>query len=114
MRKQHGISTNCPLNTRDAAPRADGLTPIAVAAGQLGVSPSLVHVSVQHGVLQHDQHRQASRVWVKLNADDLARLNGSSPAALSLPSFAEVQQTRCVSREALWDQVRYGEYQAFR
>jgi DNA invertase Pin-like site-specific DNA recombinase len=114
MRKQHGISTSCPLNTRDAAPRADGLTPIAVATGQLGVSPSLVHVWVQHGVLQYDQHRPASRVWVRLNADDLVRLNGSSPAASSLPSFAEVQRMRCLSREALWDRVRHGEYQAFR
>jgi DNA invertase Pin-like site-specific DNA recombinase len=114
MRKEHGISTNCPLNTRNAVPRADGLMPITVAAGQLGVSSSLVHVWVQHGVLQHDQHRQASRVWVRLNADDLARLNGSSPAAASLPNFAEVQQTRCLSREALWDRIRHGEYQAFR
>lgn len=114
MRKQHAISTSCPLGTRDAAPRADGLTPIAVAAGQLGVSPSLVHVWVQHGVLQYDQHRPASRVWVRLGADDLARLNGSSSAALSLPSFAEVQRIRCLSREDLWDRVRRLEYQAFR
>lgn len=114
MRKQHGISTSCPLGTRDAATRADGLTPIAVAAGQLGVSPSLVHVWVQHGVLQYDQHRPASRVWVSLSADDLARLDGSSPAGQSLPSFAEVQRRRGFSREDLWDRVRHGEYQAFR
>ena len=78
-------------STRGAAPRADGLVPIAVAAERLGVSPSLVHVWVRHGVLRHDQHRSASRVWVRLDADDLARLNGSSQAAPGLPSFAEVQ-----------------------
>jgi DNA invertase Pin-like site-specific DNA recombinase len=114
MRKQHGISTGCPLDTRDAAPRADGLTPIAVAAEQLGVSRSLVHVWVQHGVLQHDQHRPASRVWVRLNPGDLVRLDGSSPAALGLPTFAEVRRRVRLSREALWDRVRRGEYQAFR
>ena len=78
-------------STRGAAPRADGLVPIAVAAERLGVSPSLVHVWVRHGVLRHDQHRSASRVWVRLDADDLARLDGSSQAAPGLPSFAEVQ-----------------------
>ncbi len=114
MRKQHGIPTGCPLHTRDAAPRADGLVPLAVAAERLGISPSLVHVWVRHGVLRHDQHRSASRVWVGLNADDLARLDGSSKVGPNLPSFAHVQRTERLARGDLWDRVRRGEYQAFR
>ncbi len=114
MRKRHGIPTGCPLNTRDAAPRADGLMPIAVAAKRLGISPSLVHVWVRHGVLRHDQRRSASRVWVRLDAEDLARLDGSSQTAEGLPSFAEVRRTEHLSREVLWDRVCRGEYQAFR
>jgi predicted site-specific integrase-resolvase len=77
------------------------MMPIAVAAKRLGVSQSLVHVWVRHGVLQHDQRQSVSRVWVRLNADDLVRLDGSSPAAPSLPDFVEVQRTDRLSREAL-------------
>jgi DNA invertase Pin-like site-specific DNA recombinase len=114
MRKKHGIPTGCPLHTRDAAPRADGMVPVTVAAERLGVSSSLVHVWVRHGVLWHDQHRSASRVWVRLNADDLARLDGSSKVDPDLPSFASVQRTKRLAREALWDRVGRGEYEAFR
>jgi DNA invertase Pin-like site-specific DNA recombinase len=114
MRKEHGIPTACPLHARDAAPRGDGLVPVTAAAQRLHVSPSLVHVWVQHGVLQHDQRHSASRVWVRLTGDDLARLDGSSPIAAGLPSFAEVMQAEHLSRDALWDRVRHGEYRAFR
>ncbi len=114
MRKQHGIATACPLHTCDAARRADGLLPVAAAARRLGVSPSLVHVWVQQGVLVHDQRRSASRVWVRLDESDLARLNSSNPAAPHLPGFGEVMRAEHLSRDEVWDRVRRGEYQAFR
>jgi hypothetical protein len=114
MRKQHGIPTGCPLHTRGAGQRADGLMPVMAVARHLGVSSSLVHVWVRHGVLAHDQRRSASRVWVRLEAEDLARLDGSNPIAPQLPRFAEVMQAEHLSQEALWDRVRRGVYQAFR
>jgi hypothetical protein len=114
MRKQHSIPTACPLHTRDAAPRADGLIPVVAAAARLGVSSSLVHVWVRHGVLEHDQRRSASRVWVKLTGDDLARLDGSSHIAPDLPSFTAVMRAGHLSRDAVWERVRRGEYRVFR
>ena len=114
MRKQHGIATACPLSTRDAAPRADGLIPAKAAAQRLGVSPSLIHVWVGHGVLDYDQHRSSSKVWVRLSEDDLARLDGSSALGPDLPSLGQVMHREGFSRDALWDRVRQGEYRAFR
>jgi transposase-like protein len=115
VRRQHGIATACPLHTRETAQRADGLMPVTAAARRLAVSPSLVHVWVRHGILAHDQRRSASRVWVRLGEDDLARLDGSSPVTRHLPSFGEVMRAEHLSsRDALWDRVRGGEYQAFR
>ena len=73
MRKEHGIASACPLHTRGAVERADGMVPAKLAARRLGVSPSLLHVWVRHGVLAHDQRLPASRVWVRLNGDDPAR-----------------------------------------
>jgi len=114
MRKQYGIATACPLLTRGNGPRGDGLVPIKVAAQRLGVSSSIVHLWVQHGILVHDQNRPASKVWVRMNNDDLARLDGSSPAASRLSSFADILRAEHLSCDALWDRVRQGEYQAFR
>ena len=114
MRKQHGIATACPLSTRDAAPRADGLIPAKAAAQRLGVSPSLIHVWVGHGVLDHDQRRSSSKVWVRLSEDDLARLNGSSALGPDLPSLEQVMRGEGISRDAVWNRVRHGEYRAFR
>jgi DNA invertase Pin-like site-specific DNA recombinase len=114
MRKQHGIPTACPLHTREAAARADGLMPAAAAAKRLGISPSLIHVWVAQGVLAHDQRQSASRVWVRLDAGDLARLDGDSPLVACLPGFEEVMRAEQLSREELWERVRRGEYSAFR
>lgn len=114
MRKQYGIATACPLRSRGEGPRGDGLVPIRAAAQRLGVSSSLVHVWVQHGVLVHDQSCSASKVWVRMTGEDLARLDGSSSMARCLPSFAEVMRTENLSRDALWDRVRQGDYRPFR
>jgi hypothetical protein len=114
MRKQHGIATACPLAPRDAAPRADGLIPAKAAAERLGISSSLVHVWVGHGVLDHDQHRSASKVWVRLSEDDLARLDGSSAVGPTLPRLEQVMRREGLSRDAVWGQVRQGAYRAFR
>ncbi|MGH7105294.1 MAG: recombinase family protein [Acetobacteraceae bacterium] len=115
MRKQHGIATACPLHTRAVTQRADGLVPARAAAQRLGVSPSLLHVWVRHGVLMYDQRRSASRVWVRLTDDDIARLDGScGAAAVHLPTVSEVMRTHHLSRAAVWDRMRNGAYLAFR
>jgi DNA invertase Pin-like site-specific DNA recombinase len=114
IRKQYGIVSACPLHTRGIESRADGLMPVMAAARRLGVSSSLVHVWVRQGVLRYDQRRAASRVWVRLTEEDLSRLDGASPIAPHLPSFAEVMRTEHLTRDELWDQVRKGKYQAFR
>ncbi len=114
MRRQHGIATACPLHTREADGRADGLMPVAAVARRLGVSPSLVHVWVRQGVLTYDQRRSASRVWVRLDGSDLARLDGSSPLAPHLPGFGEVMRAEHLSRGGVWERVRRGEYRPFR
>ncbi|MDT7953916.1 MAG: recombinase zinc beta ribbon domain-containing protein, partial [Acetobacteraceae bacterium] len=114
IRKQHGIASACPLHTRGIESRADSLMPVMAAARRLGVSSSLVHVWIRQGALKYDQRRSASRIWVSLTAEDLSRLDGTSPIAPHLPSFAEVMRIEHLSRDELWDQVRKGKYQAFR
>lgn len=114
IRKQHGIATACPLASRDGAVRADELIPAKMAAQRLGISPSLVHLWVGHGVLGHEQRRAASKVWVRLGEDDLARLDGSSAVGPILPRLEQVMRSEGLSRDEIWDRVRHGAYRAFR
>jgi len=114
MRKQHAIPTGCPLDPDQAAARADGLVSSRTAADRLGVSLSLVNLWAKQGVLMHDQRVTASKVWVRLNEDDLARLTGKAEEASSLPTFASVRLQAGISRPGLWQLVRAGHYLAFR
>ncbi len=114
MRKQHAIPTGCPLEPDQAAARADGLVSSRTAADRLGVSLSLVNLWVKQGVLMHDQRVTASKVWVRLNDDDLARLTGKAAETNSLPTFASVRLQAGMSRPGLWHLVRAGRYLAFR
>jgi len=114
MRKQHGIPTGCPLDTNPGAVRADGLVSSKTAAARLGVSPSLVNLWVKHGVFLHDQRVAASKVWVRLTEEDLARLTGTSSEATSLSSFKSIMTQTGLSQERLWEQVALGRYIPYR
>jgi hypothetical protein len=49
-----------------------------------------------------------------LSEDDLARLNGSSALGPDLPRLEQVMRSEGISRDAVWNRVRHGEYRAFR
>ena len=110
VRKQHGVSTGCLLDPDEAAAQTDGLVPSRTAADRLGVSASLVNLWVQHDVLVHDPRMAASKVWVRLNADDIARLTGTAADAAGLPTFASVRRQGGLSRQDLWRLVAAGRY----
>jgi len=76
IRKQHQIATACPLDPTGGGQRGDGRIGVAEAARQLGVSPSLVHVWIEQGVLECEQRTALSYRWVHLREHDRARLNG--------------------------------------
>jgi len=114
MRKQHAIPTGCPLDPDGTAARADGLVSARQAAERLGVSPSLVNLWVKQGVLSHDQRVPASKVWVRLTEEDLARLTGGAAEATSLPTFHSVRVQAGLPPTELWQQVAAGYYVAFR
>ena len=114
MRKQHGIPTGCPLKPDQDTIRADGLVSSRTAAEQLRVSLSLVNLWVSHGVLLHDQRMPASKVWVRLNKEDVARLTGASADVVSLPTFASVKAQTGLSQDELWQEVLAGRYLPYR
>ena len=116
VRIQHAIPTACPVDPTAMAGRGDGLIPVRVAAERLDVSPSLVHVWVQQGVLVADQSRPGSYVWVRLTQADLVRLTGgAAPEVIdTLPSAREILRQRQWAYSQLWEAVRAGTYLAYR
>jgi len=114
MRKQHGIPTGCPLKPHLAVVRADGLVSSRTAAERLRVSASLINLWVKHGVLSHDQRMPTSKVWVRLNEEDVARLTGTTADAVSLPTFGSVMAQAGLTQHELWQQVLMGRYLPYR
>ena len=112
IRRQHGIATACPVDPT-VERRGDGRVPVRVAAQQLGVSSSLIHVWVQHGVLASDQSRVGSYRWVELTEADVARLTGAA-ACGHWPRLREVMRERQCTDEQVWELVRAGHYIAYR
>src|SRR5260221_207690 len=115
MRTQHAIPTACPVDPTAGACRGDGLVPVRVAAQQLGVSPSLVHVWVQHGVLVGDQSQPRSYRWVQLTEADLARVTRANIAPCPiLPGARELMPQSHCTYAAGGGAVRAGRYIAYR
>ncbi len=113
MRKQYGILTGCPVRTGSMEPRGDGCFSAKATAKRLGVSPSLVQVWVQHGVIACDQRCSCSKQWIRLTEADIARLDGSADVS-GLPTLTEVAAEVGLERDAVWESVRRGDYIAFR
>jgi DNA invertase Pin-like site-specific DNA recombinase len=113
VRKQHGIPTGCPIRTGSLEPRADGRLSARAAATRLGVTPSLVHLWVQHGIIRCDQRCRCSKQWVELTDADITRLDGSADVE-GVPTVTEVAEETGLDRDAVWARVRQGDYIAFR
>jgi DNA invertase Pin-like site-specific DNA recombinase len=113
IRKQHQIPTACPIDPEGKTARGDGLLPVRLAAERLGVSTSLIHVWIQHGVLVSEQRTTQSDRWVRLIESDVARLGGQRNWS-RLPTVRQLMRQRSWSCQQVWEAVRAGTYVAYR
>lgn len=113
MRRQHHIPTGCPIDTHQQTARGDGLVPVKTAAKLLNVSPSLINLWANHGILYSDQRVNTSKRWVRVDEQDLTRLNGSLPCD-HLPTIADIMEQHHLTRDKVWALVRQGYYIAYR
>lgn len=113
LRKLYHVPSRCPLTTGPMSARGDGLISAKTAAQRLQVSASLIQLWAQRGVLVKDQRVATSKLWVRLDPSDIARLNGSTSAA-HLASIPQIMKARGLSRQEVWDLVRQGHYRAYR
>ena len=113
IRQQHQIPTNCPIDPTGKTARGDGLLPVRLAAERLGVSTSLIHIWIQHGVLASDQRTALSKCWVRLTETDVIRLDGRHDWG-RFSTINQVMRKEHWSREQVWQAVRDGAYIAYR
>ena len=113
MRRQHGIATACPIDTRATTARADGLVSLRAAAERLGLAQATIRIWAHRGVVSCDQRCAASKLWVRLTDADVARLDGSATPS-GLTGIADVMRQDQITREEVWDRVRAGRYIAYR
>jgi len=113
IRKQHQIPTACPLDPEQGAVRGDGRITIVEAARQLGVSPALIHVWIQQGVLESEQRAPGSYRWVRLTEHDRDRLDGRHDWR-QFPTVRQVMREYGCTRETVWAWVQAGRYVAYR
>jgi len=113
QRIRRQIPTGCPLDPTSLAPRGDGLLSVRAVAERLNVSPASVNLWIIHGVLAHDQRVNGSKRWVRLDSEDVARLDGSFDGD-HLPTIHDVMATCGSTAEDVWQLVRDGQCVAYR
>jgi hypothetical protein len=115
VRLRYRIPTACPIVPRGAGPRGDGLVPAGSVAGQLGVARSVVGQWCRWGFLQAEQKAALDPRWVRLTAEDRARLDGTLAAqGYGRWRIREAQRVLGLSAEEVYAQVRAGQLVAYR
>jgi hypothetical protein len=113
IRKQHHIPTKCPIKPGQTTPRGDGLWSVQTAAKRLRVSAGTVRLWAKQGILVSDQRISGSKLWVRVDESDLARLEGSETYD-KLPRITDIMEAKQLTREEVWQLVKDGVYIAYR
>jgi DNA invertase Pin-like site-specific DNA recombinase len=115
IRGNHQISTGCPAMPQHGAIRGDGLVPLRTAAHMLQVTPSALDHWRRWGFLHVEQRQPDAPVWVRLTADDLARLDGTFAAqGCGQWRLQQAQAQLAITQEELWEKARREELIAYR
>ena len=115
VRRRHGIPTACPIVPARVGPRGDGLVSVATVAAQLGVARSVVGHWCRCGFLNAEQKAALDPRWIRLTAEDLARLDGTLAAqGYGRWRIRAAQRAFGLSDEDLYQRVREGKLIAYR
>jgi hypothetical protein len=115
VRAYQHIPSACPVLSQEPQARGDGLLPVAAAAAQLGVVPTALPHWRRWGFLHAEQQGPGSPLWVRLTAEDRARLDGTLAAqGYGQWRLREAQQVLGLSRDQVYEAARRGDLIAYR
>jgi hypothetical protein len=114
-RRKNRIPTYCANRVRSSSPRGDGLFPVREAARQLGVTHSMItNIWFKRGFLLGYQRRPGSPIWVRLNAHDRLRLDGSIPINDHLTPYSQACTKLQLTQDQLFQALQSEELIAIR
>jgi DNA invertase Pin-like site-specific DNA recombinase len=115
VRRRHEIPTACPIVSTQTMPRGDGRVSVREVAAQLGIARSVVGDWCRRGFLAADQKAALDPRWIRLTAEDLARLDGTLAAqGHGRWRIRETQRQLGLSEADLYQRVREGQLVAYR
>jgi len=115
IRLRHGIPTACPIVPKGTGSRGDGLVPVEAVMEQVGISRSVVGSWCRCGFLHAEQKAALDPCWIRLTAEDRARLDGTLAAhGYGQWRLRAAQQVLGLSAEEIYVQVRAGQLVAYR
>jgi DNA invertase Pin-like site-specific DNA recombinase len=114
VRRKHHIPTACPLGSTTPGPRGDGLVKSGEVARQLGVHPCMISQWFQQGLISGHQRKPGGWLWVRLNAEDRFRLDGSAGWRPEMISLVDAPQILGMTANELRDTIRSGRLVAYR
>jgi DNA invertase Pin-like site-specific DNA recombinase len=79
VRRKHQVASLCPSLLPPGAdlPRGDGLIPTRLAAARLHVERCMISDWFHAGLIQGRQRHPGASIWIRLDENDLRRLDGS-------------------------------------
>ncbi len=115
VRLRYHIPTACPIVPHGAGPRGDGLVPVGTVAAHLGVARSVVGQWCRWGFVYAEQKAALDPRWIRLTAEDQARLDGTLAAqGYGRWRIREAQRGLGLSADEVYAQVRQGQLVAYR
>jgi hypothetical protein len=108
-RRRHQIPTACPITPSDDSPRGDGLVSVRTAAQRLHTSRSTILNWTRKGLLYSEHKAGGCPRWVRLSAEDVARLTRTTAPPQSLTVRQACQRWQ-LTETHLWTAVRAGQY----
>lgn len=114
VRQRQDIPTGCPCHSRAPGPRGDGLLSATEAAQRLGVDASTVTIWFRQGILQGQQRKTGSAVWVQLREEDLRRLDGSTTPCPDLLTVRQAAKQLGIAPAEVWAHIRAGQLIPYR
>lgn len=114
VRRKHQIPTGCPYTTPSAGPRGDGLVKVGEAAQVLGVNRTMITDWFHQGFIQGAQRGPRSALWVRLDAADLHRLDGSAALLPGMIPLEEAAGRLQLDKNGIRDTIAAGRLQAYR
>jgi DNA invertase Pin-like site-specific DNA recombinase len=114
VRRKHKIPTACPLGSANSSPRGDGLLKAAQVAKRLAVHPSMIALWFRQGLISGHQRKPGGYLWIRLNDDDLHRLDGSTPWQSEMISLLQAPQKLGAPSEQIRAMILAGDFTACR